>query len=64
MPDGELVTAGYVLVVYVCKFCINRSGRLECNFLFVGPGVRIAWTVSKKFGHTLVDEVSGGFKVT
>ena len=38
MPDGELVTAGYVSVVYVCRFCIKSSGRLVCNFLFVGPG--------------------------
>jgi hypothetical protein len=27
MPDGELVTAGYFSVVYVCK----------CNVQFVGP---------------------------
>jgi hypothetical protein len=38
MPDGKLVTARYVSVVYVCKFCINSAGRLECNFQFVGPG--------------------------
>jgi hypothetical protein len=32
MPYGELVTAGYVSVVYVCRFCIKCSGRLEYNF--------------------------------
>jgi hypothetical protein len=39
MADGELVTAGYFSVVYVCKFCIKISGRLECNFRFVGRGI-------------------------
>ena len=38
MPEGELATAGYVAVVCVCKLCIKSSGRLECNFRFVGPG--------------------------
>jgi hypothetical protein len=38
MPDGELVTAGYVSVVYVSKLRIKSSGRVECNFRFVGPG--------------------------
>jgi hypothetical protein len=32
MPDSALVTAGCVSVVYVCKFRIKSSGRLECNF--------------------------------
>jgi hypothetical protein len=36
MPDGELVTAGYVSAVYVCKLCIKSSGRLECNVRFIG----------------------------
>jgi hypothetical protein len=47
MPDCELVTAGYVAVVYVCKFCIKSSGCLECNFGFVAPGGRMGWTFSK-----------------
>jgi hypothetical protein len=38
MSDRELVTARYVSVVYICKLCIKRSGRLENNFRFVGPG--------------------------
>ena len=38
MSDCELVTAGYVSVVYVCKLCIKSSGRLECNVRFGGPG--------------------------
>jgi hypothetical protein len=37
-PDGELVTAGYVVVVFICKFCIQRSSRPECNFGYFGPG--------------------------
>jgi hypothetical protein len=50
MPDCELVTGGHVSVVYVFKFCINTcsSGRLECNFRFVGPEVVMGWTISKK----------------
>jgi hypothetical protein len=63
MPDGELLTAGYVLVVYVCKFCINSLSRLEYNFQFVGPGVRMAWTVIKNFGRKLMHEVSDGFDI-
>ena len=35
VPNGELVTAGYVSVVYVCRFCIKSSGRLRYNFRFV-----------------------------
>jgi hypothetical protein len=31
MPDGELVTAGYVAVVCVCKLCVQSSGRPECK---------------------------------
>jgi hypothetical protein len=38
MPDGELVTAGYISVIYVSKFFINTAGTLERNFRFVGPG--------------------------
>jgi hypothetical protein len=29
MPDGELVTARYVWVVYVCKFCMKSTGILQ-----------------------------------
>jgi hypothetical protein len=36
--DGELVIAGHVSAVCVCKFCIRSSGRLECNFQPVAPG--------------------------
>jgi hypothetical protein len=38
MPDGELVTAGYISVVHACKLCIKSSGRPQCYFRFGGPG--------------------------
>ena len=63
VPDGELVTAGYVSVVYVYTLCMKTSGRRECNFRFVGLGVRMGWTFSKTFGRKLVDEVSDGFNI-
>jgi hypothetical protein len=63
MPDGELVTAGYVSVVFVCKFCVKSSGRLDCNCRFVGPEVRMGWKIIKLFGLTLVDDVSDGFNI-
>jgi hypothetical protein len=63
MPGGGLVIARYASVVYVCKFCIKSSGRIERYFLFVGPGVSMGWIFSKTFGCKMVDEVSDGFNI-
>ena len=63
MHDGELVTAGYVSVVYVCRLCMQSSGRLGCNSDLLDQGIRMGWIVSKTFGRKLVDEVLDGFNI-
>jgi hypothetical protein len=53
MPEGELVTAGCVSVVYVCKFCVNCQAVSSVISDLLDLGVRMGWTVSKKFGLLL-----------
>jgi len=38
MTKGELVIAECAQVIYVYTSCTERSGQLQCNFQFVGPG--------------------------
>jgi hypothetical protein len=50
LPDGELVRAGYVLVIYVCKFCVKSLGLWSVISDLLDQGGRMGWTVSKKLG--------------
>jgi hypothetical protein len=45
--------------LYACNFCINSSGRRVISDS-LDQVVRMGWTVSKKIGRKLVDEVSDG----